>query len=128
MAERGLYKKGEIKSRECRDLKDTKPTKPKKHKSDHKHEYQTIVIEYDVDVPGLGKKHKASIGDICLTCGRMKDLRWFESEEVLEDGHRYWRMLSSDADSVKRRHPELPVYECDYKYGKTYLENLKEKK
>lgn len=115
MSERGLYKKGEIKSRENRGLKDTKPIKEKRGKADHKHIYTKIILVHQDKMSYSPKDRlRANICEACLLCKekhRIKNLYFFESVFIKEEDA--YRVLPNSPKDVIERHPELPIYSGD---------------
>jgi hypothetical protein len=126
MAERALYKKGDIETPNTdRDTKIKKAAKGGKPRADHKHEHKVILVKY-LDYKVKDKKgnptERCSLVDYCPICGRISNMHFFETVKQ-EDG--CYLMLDSSIEAWSMRHPELDVYEGEVIGGWRELKNLK---
>ena len=78
-----------------------KKKKPSKKKSNHKHEYEPCLINWDGHI---------SSGTRCKICGKIGEMKFFESEPC-EDRPRLFRLLNQD--EILEKYNGLKCY--DYK-------------
>lgn len=64
-----------------------KKSKKKRVRSDHKHEYETVCIDaHNEQVTREGRFPSYCLGTRCRICGRLQDVKWWQSIREPPDG------------------------------------------